>query len=783
MLMGRDASGYLISALKYRDLLIPFTWQGLFFTFVDSPYRTSGLYVAAQPFLLLLPGDPKDAAQLLNILFHAATVLITWMLARTLASRWTSLLAATLIAFFPLMTAMARLFYTEAFLVTMVALNLLALYRCRGFSVRGWSLLWGASAGVGLLVKWTFPIYIALPLLVEMWRARHVLLPRSVWNPRALLAGAFAGLLFVAIWWLPNRTLASTLPAGFWIAPGWFLIATATIYTLWIARTDKRWFIAAALLALWVTSLWYLPHPNILQTVFAEDVERGSAPLGLLDWQSFADYLDYLYQQQFGALLFWVAIPAAMLPWLWTLLRTRRSLCPPANLLWWSLFSALLVLLQISQRNSRNLLPLLPQMAILIALGIHVWPRLPRTLITVATLLVLLLQWGAITFDAAQPLYAQRALWVIDAYSMPPASGKTGSDYDIAPALLARVTRDTPAGSAESLGMLVNADYLHRGAVRLLAKSAGMPVEVGDATEKTAIWRDVIENQWIAIKDGDNRDIDPEALSLIERIQQGDPFFSALYTAVEKYPLPNAETVTLYWREGPGLLYTDPARDTSTSKLADTLRTQATDDTTCIYADAAVAVWLGRFDLPCHPIVLANGWNHDAEERLGGLKGTVFDIGNDDDSELRGWLDAHGYKAGEIGLDYDYVAIYGMIDMPLMEVSVDVMWDVVAITLAEVRTHLHTNAGAVIPLETSFAGVDGTTATKWSVRLEDETGTVFAASDRPVLAQDRFGLLVPAHVTAGEYRVVARLYDEATLAPISSTTGVVDVPLFTVTIR
>ena len=69
------------------------------------------------------------------------------------------------------------------------------------------------------------------------------------------------------------------------------------------------------------------------------------------------------------------------------------------------------------------------------------------------------------------------------------------------------------------------------------------------------------------------------------------------------------------------------------------------------------------------------------------------------------------------------------------------------------------------------------------MRLEDGAGTVFAAIDRPIWAQDRFGLLVPAHIAAGEYQVVARLYDEATLAPIPSTTGVVDVPLFTVMIR
>ena len=58
------------------------------------------------------------------------------------------------------------MFYTENFITAMVMLNLLALMESKRFTRRGWSLIWGVSAALGLLVKWTFPVYVFIPLLL-----------------------------------------------------------------------------------------------------------------------------------------------------------------------------------------------------------------------------------------------------------------------------------------------------------------------------------------------------------------------------------------------------------------------------------------------------------------------------------------------------------------------------------------------------------------------------------------------------------------------------------------
>ena len=74
---------------------------------------------------------------MLLVAAHAAVILLTLGLGWQVTNRWSALFAAALVAFLPMMAAMARLFYTEMLLTAAVAFNLLALYKSRVFSRRG----------------------------------------------------------------------------------------------------------------------------------------------------------------------------------------------------------------------------------------------------------------------------------------------------------------------------------------------------------------------------------------------------------------------------------------------------------------------------------------------------------------------------------------------------------------------------------------------------------------------------------------------------------------------
>lgn len=168
VLVGHDASEYLWTSIEYTRFFTDFSSQTLFRAFTFPAYRTPALYIAVQPFFWLF-GVSMDSAQLLNVILLGVVIVLTYLLGNMIAGREIGLFAALLVGLLPLLTAMSRLFYTEMFLTALVVLNLLALARCRGFTQRGWSLVWGASLGIGLLVKWTMPLYIWLPLLWYGW--------------------------------------------------------------------------------------------------------------------------------------------------------------------------------------------------------------------------------------------------------------------------------------------------------------------------------------------------------------------------------------------------------------------------------------------------------------------------------------------------------------------------------------------------------------------------------------------------------------------------------------
>ena len=188
VLLGNDASGYASDTLAYTRFFTPITPVSLFEAFTWPAYRTPGLFVAAQPFYWLF-GVSTDSAQLVNVVALAGLVWITYGLGRYAAGPAVGLFSALLVGLLPMVFAMARLYYTELPLTALVALNLLALAECDGYRRRGWTVGWGVSLGLGLLVKWALPIYILLPTLWLFWRSG---LLESWWTQLAGLADPLA---------------------------------------------------------------------------------------------------------------------------------------------------------------------------------------------------------------------------------------------------------------------------------------------------------------------------------------------------------------------------------------------------------------------------------------------------------------------------------------------------------------------------------------------------------------------------------------------------------------
>jgi 4-amino-4-deoxy-L-arabinose transferase-like glycosyltransferase len=783
VLVGHDASAYLQTSVEYADFLKVLSPQTVFHALTVSPYRPPALFIVVQPFYWLF-GVNMHSAQGVNLLFLVLVIWLTFALGKTIANQNVGLFAALLVGLFPMMMAMARLFYTEMFLTAMVALNLLALYRCQFFTHRRWSMIWGMSLGVGLLVKWTMPIYVALPLLWILWRAsffRVNLAGLQRWrvNGRAAMSALLTALIVSALWFWPNRIEAQTFPLGNLLYIGWVLILGAFVYALLQPASPIANGWTAALLALVIASLWYLPHANFVSLLLYEDQVRGQASASALNLENYLRYFRYLYNDHFGMLAFWLVLPAALFPWFWAVIK-RKTPMPPATLLWLSLLSAYLVLSLLAQRNPRNLVPLLPGVAVLATLALQQYPRRMMTLLGCAWVVGLVAQWGVFTFDSGSAFYTRtHVLWADSDYLRQPASNETNPAYWIGPSILDRISDGHP--DVQSLGMLVNMHQLHPGTLNYLRAVDHKNIELTDLTgTDTSRWANLLSSQWVLLKNGDNGNVEAGGQTLLQRIRAGDPLFTALYTRIAQYLLPNGETVSLYHRaQGPGHPQAEPALLKQSQAVAEAIRGAWSAYASLIYATGDLAVWVGLNDPSRQRIYVLDTDKTPATGTLTKLDGTLLVVLDHNAAELEAWLDQHAYRTIEIGDDFAAVAIYGRTKTPLDPIATNAAWQ--NMHLSAIKSYVNRAPGQVLPLETQMEGTIPD-ALKMSVRLLAGNGTIIASHDRPILPADRFGLFIPPDTAPGTYQVVMLVYNPTTLAAITNQAGKDVTPLLTVSI-
>lgn len=783
VLVGHDASQYLWNSVRIHDLLATVNAQTLWAAITFSGYRAPGLFLAVQPLYRLL-GPAADSAQLLNIALFGVVLWLTWRIGRDLAGRDVGLFAALLAGFFPLLFGMARLFYTEMFLTALVLLNLWALQRSGGFARRRWALLWGASLGLGMLVKWTMPIYIALPCAWALWQARGEEWRRTGpqrFGPGQLLrlAGAVAlGLGLAALWYWPNRAAVAAFPLGggmFWIGGA---LLGGLLYLLRRPGGRAANLAAGLLLAAAIAGLWYLPYIDFVQRLLEEDVERGQEFALLRPLENALAYWRYLRIEHFGTPALWLLLPPALLPWL-AAARRRRSLAPGSGLLWLSILSALLALLMLMQRNPRNLTPLLPLLAVLAAVALFSYRARWRTAIGGLWLATLAIQWAFFTFDGLHPLYLQsQRLWARSTYLQPPASGATDPGFWIGPDLLAEVAAEGGEDEPWTLGVLINGDELHPGTLRYLAAAGGQPLEVRNLTDAGAEWAGALSSNWLLAGSGEQKDAEEAGRALSHRIAGGDPLFEALFAPVRTWPLPNGDTATLYARHaGPGFPYSAPEKVEQGRAVADALRRAYRPGATVLYATPDLAVWVGIHDAAPGVGIVMTSDAPPGDLALG--DGPLLAVLDHESDALQGWLDRRGVQAQETGDDFAALAIYGVSDRPLEPLEASAAWG--DIRVAALRTWATLPPGEVLPVELDWTGPTG--QIKLSARLLNAQGKVAAALDRPLAAAGRFGLFLPPGAPPGPYTLAAVLYDPATGQELTDDQGRGLVPLASITVE
>lgn len=790
LLVGRDSAGHLEQSVLVQQALAgdettPLL-QRVFRAITLDDYRPPALYLLTQ-FSYALFGPSMDAAQYTNIALLALLLVLTFFLARTvLADRW-ALVATALTALLPMVASMSRLYYMENLLTVAVLLNLLALLKSDGFRNRHWALLWGATLGLALLEKWTAPIYLAAPTLYVLWRTQTLADWRGRiahlhfdWRNAAIAIVLAAGL--AALWYLPNREQVAQMrmPLGDWLPLIWFVVWAPTLYAL-LARGGSITHLATALLvAASIASFWYAPRIDFLNRLgnVAFGTDRGTQEAwNLLRVEQYTRYFAYWLSHHMGLLATLVILPPALAGWL----RKRHAWRTPRlamAVLVLAVLSSWLLLTIVAQANPRNLVPILPMIAVLIVEG---WRMLgvPASMWAAGVgLVVLAIQWSIYTFDGAATIYTRApALWVHGDYTAWPSTGSSDPGFWIHPDVLATVRAANADDAPATLGMLVDSWEIHRGAFRYLNTAQGDNVEINALTEDdTTGWSDLYANQWLLLKDGDNSDVKEPGRALLAAIEQGDALFHRLYKSVKRWPLPSGETATLYRRsEGPPRPLDFPVVLIETAGVADAVRSHWSAGGTLYFTDADTAVWVAIHDLGIdltpergNRLLLPESNNAPVSETLAQVTGAVVAVSRYRTPEVTEWLRQNGYVALEAGDGEFHATVATIPAEPLATLPVGNTWGDVSVEVLESQAEVY--AGSVLPIDLNFGGkTDG--ERKMSLRLRDANGADVAQQDVTVLTSTRAALWLPHDLPAGAYTLGGVVYDPATLAPLPDTAG------------
>ncbi len=573
---GWDRIGALVNSLYYHRTLSHLSLQTLFRAITQDEYRPPlfGLTMAG---MYRLFGVSADVAVMANVAYMVVLLAATYGIGLALGGRRLGLWSTALVAFIPLVFSMSRYSYSEFALTALVALSLCSLLASRRFEKKGWSVVLGASLGLGALTKQIFVIYVLGAVAVVFFQAG---LPRRVWtrlragpHPRLRDVGLAlgGGLLLAALWYWPNREAAQALAGGNWLFPIWWFLAAGAILFVLQPSSPETNLGACCFIALSAVSLWYLPHviefvKQILWLAWGVRDPRGRT----VDFTDPTTYTAYLQSALYAFSPFYTLslVLAALLSG-WALLRQRRRPLPGRwwDWPWWAPLVTVLVAYAILSssiyKENRAITPVLPLLGVmLVALLLRLpWRQLRLALLGLA-LLFGLVQFLAISYtrfhglvdrtNFGRRILGQPGLFAQGQYLETPDSGGNDPRFWITGDVLQRVEamRQRQGWDTLSLGVIAYSSHVHVGMLAYEQLLHYPAIQLDDPTQtfpQDSPYSMAFRYDYVLVLENKNRRPavrEGEQLILKER----RAFFDQAFEEEVAYPLPDGSTAHLFRR-------------------------------------------------------------------------------------------------------------------------------------------------------------------------------------------------------------------------------------------
>ncbi|MDA2933714.1 glycosyltransferase family 39 protein [Acidobacteria bacterium AH-259-D05] len=160
------------------------------------------LYYVQEAIVLTLFSQTQFLALLSNLLGMFLLSYCTFGIAAFYMEREVAVWTGLVTLLFPFVAWTSRLSLLDGPMAGWVAAAGYCLLKSRWLEGRKWSLLFGLACAAGILTKWTFPVYLFLPLCYALVHSENR--RKSLIN---LMSAAVLATPFVFFWYLPNLSL------------------------------------------------------------------------------------------------------------------------------------------------------------------------------------------------------------------------------------------------------------------------------------------------------------------------------------------------------------------------------------------------------------------------------------------------------------------------------------------------------------------------------------------------------------------------------------------------
>ncbi|MFA5796522.1 MAG: glycosyltransferase family 39 protein [Candidatus Woesearchaeota archaeon] len=184
-------------------------------------------------FSYLLFGVNYDAALFTNIFYIIIMVISCYAIGKKLDTSSTGVLLAFIIVVLPVYSLLSRDYLIDYALASMVALGYCLLLYSDNFQKMGYSIAFGIIFGLGMLTKWTYALFLFVPLLFSLYQLTAATIKTKNYQ-RIISAGSafLCAAIIMLLWYTPLRirTLFSQLSA--------FSNLSSGAVPLWSRSTD-----------------------------------------------------------------------------------------------------------------------------------------------------------------------------------------------------------------------------------------------------------------------------------------------------------------------------------------------------------------------------------------------------------------------------------------------------------------------------------------------------------------------------------------------------------------